>query len=78
MLPWFCSWKRGELACSGGESMAARRSRKVETACVSSDREKKGPRNQVIDKMCVLMHLLKELCHSFSVWCVLMLSQESG
>lgn len=42
MLPWFCSWKRrGALACSGGESMAARRSRKVETAYVSADRKKR-------------------------------------
>lgn len=39
MLPWFCSWKR-RGACSAGESMAARRNRKVEAARVSADRKK--------------------------------------
>lgn len=59
--------------------MAARRSREVETARVSSDREKKKrPLKSGHRYVVCLNALLKELFHSFYVWCVLMLSQESG
>lgn len=53
------------------------RNRNVKTTHVSTDR-KKGPLKPGHRQVMCLNLLLKELFHSFCVWWVLMLSQESG